>query len=196
MVGVVSLAGCSTADDAATTPVESRSTASVSSPATGAPTDYTALTDAIAPLAEPLGWEVQRAYRQSANFIGNDVDLVNVYLRPIGDDPPPEEYVADAMVALRTIAADVFANEAGVSAIDVCLQRPNDASPAVDVEPAVRILGLRTDIEPLLGADVQLVDLLRLSRQRRLVLVLDDYVQRAPAWAEALADPRASVPSG
>jgi hypothetical protein len=156
--------------------------------------DYAALRDDVAPLAEPLGWDVQRAYRQPANILRRDVELVNVYLRPLGDEPSPETYLADAMLALQTIASDVFARDATVTAIDVCLQRANDAPSDVEVEPAIRILGFREDLAPLVANELRLADLVDLSGQGRLVLMLDDYVKQAPEWAAAMAVDATTVP--
>jgi hypothetical protein len=177
---VATLTACSSSDAPATAP-------STSAGVTATEVDYAELADQMAPLAASLGWEVQRAYRIDAELLRQDVDLVNVYLRPIGDDPAPDEYVETALAALQLIGSTVFDADPTVTAIDVCLQRPNDAPPDTPVEPAFRILGLRDDLEPLLATDVELTDLVPISQDGRLVLLPDEHVRQAAAWRTALS---------
>ena len=187
LLGLLGLPACSS-DGSAPDLLADVTTASPESGET-APSTVTADRIALATDIEPWvpeGWEIQRAYRQPATFLDSDVELVAVYLRPIGADPTPAEYLEQAVVALQSIASEVFASDASVTAIDVCLQHANDAGPDVEVKPAVQMLGVREDLDPLLAAGVQLVDLTSLSRNRKLVLFVDEYVKQAPAWNEAI----------
>ena len=182
-VVLLALVACSTDEtDVAVAP-----SSDTGAPTTAASLDFAELIDDVTPLAEPLGWEVQRAYRVDAAIVSREGVLVNIYLRPSGEDASPDEYLADATTALQVMAADVFAADPSVSAIDVCLQRPNDEPPEVAVAPALRILAYRDGLEPLLDTELRPADLVRLSRERRLVIYLDEYVEQSADWADALA---------
>ena len=181
--------GCSPEDPSSTGTTGAAAAAGDAAAGSSTVPDYAELADEMAPLAAPLGWEVQRAYRQDAYLVGRDVDLVNVYLRPIGTEPTPDQYLADATKALQAIvSAHVFASDANVTADPRLPPAGQRRATRSDVAPAIRILGLRDDLAPLVESPVELTDLVSISRDRRLVLLLDDYVQQAPGWAQALAD--------
>jgi hypothetical protein len=198
-MGLILLAACS--------PDGQRAEPSISQPAATAPTPASAPVDSVAstvlsddalaaemdPLV-PDGWEVQRAYRQPATVLGSDVDLVAVYLRPTGDDPSPEQYLEQAVVALQSVASGVLESDRTVTAIDVCLQRPNDAAPTVQVDPAIQMLGFREDLEPLLARGVQLPDFAALAYEGKSVLFADDYVTQASGWSDVIASAGTTPP--
>ena len=194
-VGLLGVVACSSDSSGADRSVSAPTAATPRSSqgAVSSPPDHFQLASYIEPWV-PAGWEVQRAYRQPATMRGADVEFVAVYLRPIGDDPSPEEYLDQAVGALQSIGSGVFAADATVSAIDICLQHANDAEPDVEVQPAVQIMGLRKDLDPLLATGVQLADLVSLNQERRLGLFADEYVGRAPTWSDAMATSSTTSP--